>query len=440
VIFFIANFVYFAVLLQEAKQMIGELFYVILFLELLSNNAKSYKSSWMILVLALFGIVVSHYSMAFILVLLTLFTWFGGKLFFRNTVKRINASIIAFTSSLMFFWYLYVVPAGPFYKFVGVIKTIFGNFVGEFFSSGSRGADVQTALGLATRPSRLHYVGTYLYDVTILLILIGFIVLILAWRKKKINSEFGLMASLNVVLLISTIVVPQFSGLLELGRLYQVVLMFLSPLFVIGAEAIFESLQRIVRQKHHFKLNVEKQRITVALVLTLIILVAFFLFQTGVVYEVSNDPVPSSFSLSYYKMQSRPMLIHECDVFSTQWLSKYGDVTHISTNADTVSYSHVLVSYGTINDYMIFLLSSNDSENYQNPGLTSHVMISTLANTSYIYLGQFNVMNRIIQWYTRDNVTIAFSELPILNSTSGFINRIYSNGASEIEFRIPKSP
>ena len=301
-----------------------------------------------------------------------MFTWLGGKLLFRNTVKRINASIIAFTSCLIFFWYLYIVPAGPFYKFVGVIKTIFGNFVSEFFSSSSRGSDVQIALGLATRPSKLHYFGTYLYDITILLILIGFIVLILAWRKKKINTEFGLMASLNVVLLISTVAVPQFSGLLELGRLYQIVLMFLSPLFVIGAEAIFKSLQRIVKQKRHFKLNVEKRRTTIALVLTLIILVAFFLFQTGVIYEVSNDPVPSSYSLSYYKMQSSPMLVHECDVFSAQWLSNYGDVTHVPTYADTVTYTHVIEGYSTINDTLIFLLS-NDFKNYQNPGLTSHV-------------------------------------------------------------------
>ena len=213
VIFFISNYVYFIALLEEAKQMIGELFYVILFLELLNSEAKSYKSSWMIIVLALFGIVVSHYSMSFIFVLLTLIVWLGGKLFFRKSITKINASIVAFSSCLIFFWYLYVIPAGPFYKFVGTIKNVFGSFTTEFFSSSSRGSDVQAALGLVTRPSRLHYAGTYLYDLTILLILIGFIVLILSWRKKKINTEFGLMAFVNVVLLISTVVVPQISGL-----------------------------------------------------------------------------------------------------------------------------------------------------------------------------------------------------------------------------------
>jgi len=245
------------------------------------------------------------------------------------------------------------------------------------------------------------------------------------------------MAAINVALLISTVAVPQLSGLLELGRLYQVILMFLSPLFVLGAEAIFKFLLKIVRQKNHFKRNVEKQRTTIALILTLLILGSFFLFQTGVIYEVSNDPVPSSYSLSYYKMQNSPWVIHESDAFSAIWLSKYGDITYIPTFADTVSYTHVLESYSSINDNMIFLLA-NDYKNYQNPGLTSHV--SSFSNASYIYLDTFNVVNQVVQWYTRDNTTYPFSQVPILNSTNSFINRIYSNGASEIDFRSPPNP
>ena len=139
---------------------------------------------------------------------------------------------------------------------------------------------------------------------------------------------------------------------------------------MLGAEAVFKSLLKIVRQKKHFRSNIEKQRTSIALVLTLIILVAFFLFQTGVIYEVSNDPTPSSYSLSYYKLQNSPWLVQESDVFSAQWLFNYGDVTYVPTYADTVSYTHVLESYSMINDNMIFLLA-NDYNNYQNPGLTS---------------------------------------------------------------------
>jgi len=214
-------------------------------------------------------------------------------------------------------------------------------------------------------------------------------------------------------------------------------LMFLSPLFVLGTEAIFKFILKIIRPQRTFNRNVEKRRTSIAMALILIVLAAFFLFQTGVIYEVTNDPVPSSSSLSYYKLQSSPWLIKECDALSAQWLSKYGDVSYVPTYADTVSYSHVIVAYGMIEDDLVFLLS-NDYKNYQNPGLTSHT--SNFANASYIYLCQFNVANQIVQWYTRGNITYPFSEVPVLNSTSNFINRIYSNGASEIQLEIPKNP
>ena len=134
-------------------------------------------------------------------------------------------------------------------------------------------------------------------------------------------------------------------------------------------------------------------------------------------------------------MQNSTLLVHESDVFASQWLSNYGNINYVPTYADTVSLSHVLVSYSTINNGMIFILT-NTTEILRNPGLISHI-IPPIANTSYIYLRQFNVMKQLIQWDPRANITFTFNELPILNSTEAFISRIYSNGASEIEFRTP---
>jgi uncharacterized membrane protein len=434
VIFFVANYGFFTVLLTNAKQMIGELFYVILFLGLFGKDVNNHKNSWIIFVFVCFALVVSHYSMDFIFLLLVFFTWLGGKIFLKNTTVRINASIAAFASCLTFFWYVYIVQA-PFAKFVGLIKTGLSSFVAEFFSPASRGEDIQAALGIIARPSALHYVGTLLYDITIFLVLIGFISLIGKWRRREFNSEFFLVTSLNIVLLIAAVVVPQFAGFLEMGRLYQILLMFLSPLFVIGAEAVFKTVLSLRTRKRTLNLRDEKKRASYSLVLTLIILVAFFLFQTGLVYEITGDPAPSSISLSYYKMKDSPILIYESDVFSAKWLSKYGDVRHMPTYSDTVSLGHVLTSYSTIDTGMIFLLS-NTTGISRHPGLASYVM-PEVANTSYIYLRQFNVIKGIINWDTRAGIWYNLSELPILNSTGVFINKIYSNSASEIYYRVP---
>jgi len=435
VVFFAANYTYFTLLLTNAKQMIGELFYVILFLELLSSDANSYKSNLMILVLAIFGLVVSHYSMDFIFLIIIFFTWFGVKIFFKNAFTRINATFLVITSSLVFFWYIYIVPGGPFGKFTGTIRTTVNSFTTEFFSSSSRGQAVQAALGIATRPSKLHYVGTYLYDITILLILIGFISLVVKWRRKeKTNAEYTLIISLNIVLLIMAIGVPQFANFLQLGRLYEVLLLFLSPLFVIGVETIFKTFSRKGQITKSLNLKNENRKAVYSLILTLIILVAFFLFQTGFVYEITGDPSPSSFALSYYKMQDIPLLIHESDVYSAEWLSSYGDINSMATYSDSVNYAHVLNSYSTIDLNMIFLLSSST-------GIVRDVAllypVPKVANTSYIYLGQYNVKNGITWWDQTAHLYFNINDLPILNNTNAFVNRIYSNGYSETYFRSP---
>jgi uncharacterized membrane protein len=433
VIFFTANYTYFTALLTNLKQIIGELFYVILFLELLIDDVKSYKSSWVILIFGIFGLVVSHYSQDFIFLILIFSTWLGIKIFYRKIYSRINISLIAFTAVLVFFWYAYLSPsdAGPFSKFIGSMKTAFGSFTSEFFVTSSRGEDVQAALGLTVRPSMLHTVGTILYDITILAIFIGFISLVLISRKDKSKREYTLIIFANLTLLFLGIAVPFFAGFLEMGRLYGLVLMFLSPLFVLGGDAVLKTFSRLIKHKK-LKIRNDNTQVSYSIVLALIILVPFFFFQTGLIYEITNDSSPSSFSLSYYKMQDSSLLIHESDVFSAQWLSKYGDITHMPTYADSIAQSHVLQSYSTINQGLIFLLS-NSTQAIRADGVIP--VVPTNLNNSYIYLSQFNIHNNMVWWYQRMGISYKLTELPILNNTGAFISRIYSNGASEVYFR-----
>ena len=81
VIFFIANYVYFVALLQEAKQMIGELFYVILFLELLNNDSKKLQKQlddFSTCALRNSCLTLFH---VFHFYITNFITWLGGKLF-----------------------------------------------------------------------------------------------------------------------------------------------------------------------------------------------------------------------------------------------------------------------------------------------------------------------------------------------------------------------
>ena len=432
-------------ILQEAKQMIAELFFVILFLILFSKDANKGSSKWVVFIIAFFGLVVSHYSMDYMFLLFILFGWLGGKVFWKTAFTKIRATFLEFSLILTFLWYIFVVQAsygagGPFGKFVGVIQTTLSNFLSEFFSAESRGAGVQAALGIGSRPSTLHSVGTILYDLTILLILIGFISLSIKWRRKEFDSTFFSIIAGNLTLLVAAVVVPYFSGFLELGRLYEILLMFLSPLFVLGTLAVFEVILLLnpKRLKKSPTICSTQKKKNYCFVLTLMILVPFFLFQTGVFYEITGDPAPSSITLSKNRMEYSFGLIHERDVFSATWISEYGSIESKWTFCDRESLDVVLNSYGRIDRSMLLILSNSTEKDIAEGTYIRHdYTYDKDSNITYIYLSQLNILKGLIPWDFRTNTHFQIDQIPILNATGVFLNKIYSNGAGEIDYRVP---
>ena len=441
VIFFVANYAFFVVVLTNAKQMIGELFFVILFLILFSESAINKMNEWIILIVALFGLVVSHYSMVYIFLFFVLLAWAGGKFLRRRTVAAISASFVVLSCTFTFIWYGLVLqdPYGPLRKFAGAIGMTFSGFISEFFSPTSRGGDVGAALGLVNRPSVLHYAGTFFYDLTILLILLGFVLLLFKWKNGKFDTTFFSIITLSVVVLFSAVVIPNFADQLGLGRLYHILLMFLSPLFVLGIEALVVAISHFRILRRTPTLKDEQKKSIYGLLLTLVILTAFFLFQTGFIYEVTGDSDPSSIVLSRDKVANSTNLINENDVFSARWLSRYGKIDDLWTFADSVSLFHVLTSYSTIDRSMIILLSNNTDKWIADGTYVRHEnSLFPNLNTTYIYLSKFNVIHGIIYWDPGENMNFNASQIPIINNNDVvFVNRIYSNGASEILYREP---
>ena len=168
-----------------------------------------------------------------------------------------------------------------------------------------------------------------------------------------------------------------------------------------------------------------------------IVLVIFFLFQSGLLYEITADPVPSSITLSKSKMEDSHLLIHETDAFSAIWLSNYGDVEHIETVADTSNVEHVLSSYSTINPYMMFLLA-NQTEPLRFPGAIKNPTFdkaNVVPNVYYIYLGRYNLVTGMALMSWSIPVLYDINQLPIFNTTGTLSNRIFSNGPSEIYYQ-----
>lgn len=432
VFFFMATYGFYASIIAQGKQMIGELFYVLLFLVIFSETFSYKRNDWIIIMLLVFGLVVSHYSLSYIFMFLIASTVLGLKIIFRDRSFKIKPTLVAFSLCLTFLWYTTLVY-GPFEKFVSIIRYSLDNFLSEFLNLASRGESVQRVLGTIESPTILHSLGTYIYGLTTLLILVGFASLLWTWRKDKLHSEFFMVISLNMVLLFSAVIIPRFAGFLEMWRLYHIALIFAAPLFVLGLKSFSTGILKLRKGMNSLNSNHEK---LLCLILASIILVPHFMFQNGLVYEIAGDPTPSSIPLSKDKMGSITELIEESDVFSASWLSKYGDITDMFTYSDTVALLYVLQSYSDI-DRRMNLLLSNTTEKINYYDTWRYDGVNDFSNISYIYLRQYNVINERTFWDIGNNIQYNFTEIPILNNASSSLSKIYANSASEIYYTIP---
>jgi uncharacterized membrane protein len=203
-----------------------------------------------------------------------------------------------------------------------------------------------------------------------------------------------------------------------MDRMYHTVLLFLSPLFVLGGETFCEVLLKILSSEK------EKKKEFYSSVLILTLLVSFFLFQTGFVYEVARDPVPSSISLGKHRMDpftyTMSGLIYENDFLGAMWLSEHGNLKYTQVYSDVKSKTQVLTDS---------LIDVNNSVNVLSNS-------TVLANPSYIYLGRFNTMTRILLYDTMHRIKIQYNitEIYVFNNATIFNNKLYSNGACEIYY------
>lgn len=393
---FMAENTFFAEMLGLGRQMVAELFLVLLLIVLFDKrmNPISQKIAYAIFSVAL---VVSHYSIALIFSFLIVCAW----LFLYWTKKKprnLNFAWIIFFFAVMFAWNIYTVSSASFNSIMAFGDYIFGS-LGEIFNPASRGSDVMRGLGLASAPSILQWISRIFAYATEFLIVLGFATLIVKRRGRKLNDDYMVLTSLSIVLLGLCLVVPSFASSFNMTRFYHVLLFLLAPLFFVGSsEFVYIIFKR-------------RKEVYVA-VLALLILVPYFLFQTGFIYEICKYTSWSP-PLSGYRMESRPYVelgyIYTQDVYGALWLSNYSVFTS-EIFSDGISIYGVLTSYGAVNRERSLILTNTTEVS---PGDT-------------VYLNKLSLVYGIFLSTISLNVT---DILPVLNHT----NTVYSNGNCEIQ-------
>ncbi|MEM2293047.1 MAG: DUF2206 domain-containing protein [Candidatus Bathyarchaeia archaeon] len=392
---FMALSTFYTEMLGLNRQMIGELFFVLL---LLTISKKEMNRTNKILCFAIFSfaLITSHYALAVIFLFLISFA-FVFLLVLKRPSRTITTTMVVLFFVAMFLWYIYTSKSTIFNAFLEIGDNIYQQ-LGDFFNPRAREETVLKGLGLEPPPTIWNMISRMFAYLTEALIAIGFIALILKRTKIHLELETLLLTSLSMAFLAALILVPGLANTLNMTRFYHILLFFLAPLCLLGVETVVNITP---------KMNAKVW----SSILIILVLVPYFLFQTNFVYEVVK--VDSwSISLSKYRMDPirlRGMFgyFDSYRVSGAKWISNNVVVEFTRIYSDFYGKEE-LRAYGLV--YLGFI------ERISN--------VTKVSSNGVIYLSSLNIIDGKVVGSRVWNS----SELNFLND----MNKVYSNGGSEI--------
>lgn len=285
------------------RQMLAELMLALCLFFIVVSRWRLQITIPLILVCAILGLLF-HYAMGSIIIIYLVFGAAFLLLFKRRTLPVKWLSLVAVIVLIVGFGYYGLVGQGfPLYDWSDNLKaqvlrimpkaevptsTEGVTLPGASSTSLFAGQEplVQTALGLdlleASPDGKAFRVLQFLTQ--------GCIVLgcgYLVWNRKKYSPEFLAFAGVSAVLIGACIFIPGFSAMLNVSRFYHIALFLLAPALVLGGKVIFRNLK----------------------ILTLCLLIPYFLFTSGCVFEaikvkdISYVNIPYSIALSHERVE-----------------------------------------------------------------------------------------------------------------------------------------
>jgi uncharacterized membrane protein len=395
---FMAQATFYTEMLGLNRQMIAELFFVLLLLVIVNKKMKPVNKMICFMIFS-FALVTSHYALAEIFLFFVSFA-LVSLIVLKRPSKNITVSMVVFFFVVMFTWYIYTSGSATFNSFVEFGNYVYGQ-LGDFFNPASRGQTVLTGLGMAESPSIWNTLSRIFAYFTQAFIVVGFVGLVTKRTRIRIEKEYFILSLTAMAFLAMLILVPGLANTLSMTRFYHILLFFLAPFCVMGAEFIVKLLSK--REKE-FAVSA----------FLLIVLVPYFLFQTGFVYEVTGSD-SWSIPLSGYRMNALRLYgqygyTDTYSVYGTQWLSKNVDAKNSELYADGFSRNNVLTIYA-----MVYRGHVNGLSN-----------TTRVAENGVVYLSTLNAVEGVIpfgrlSWNTSE-----------LSSVFDDLNLVYANGVCEI--------
>ena len=305
VFFFMAIWIFYLVMPSLARQMIAELFFVLLIMVVMDREATASKKALFIVFGA--SLVVSHYSLSYIVMAFLILSLITLHLLREKKIQVTNYSVLLFIV-ICLTWYMYISSSVPLGSAVSIGQHIYQSFNVEFLNPFSRSASVALT---GTSPNVLHFANRILYYLVLLLMAIGAFKVVSRVMQKESPKEYLTFAIGSYILLAACIIVPFFSEQLGTERMFHLAAIVLAPFFILGAEAIVDALSSLARSITHFTSRLDAKKIV-----TSIMLVLLFLFDSGFAFEVAHNPWLNSPPLSLVSIENQ-----ERDVYLEQKIS-----------------------------------------------------------------------------------------------------------------------
>jgi len=401
------------------RQMVAELLFV-LSVFLLIDKRNGLRKRTVLFMIFSFGVIVSHYSTAYIYLLFIVFTFVLSYKYGNGGV--LTKEVVVFLCAVTFSWYIYI-SNSAFLGLTGAIGNMVTSFSRDLFNPSARSTYVFNMLNPSTSQSIVGLIQRLLVYCQNGLILIGVLMLFIRKKEVPFAREYKYISVLSMLLLVLGLVVPNLAPTLRFERFYQITLLFLAPFFIFGGLAIIGFIRKLsshlpssFRMPILGKLRPAIPR-NLSYQLIALLMITSFLFQVGFVSHVAGSG-PLSISLDLDKMATSENLytlyslyevyIPEQDVFSARWyLRIIGQESMVY--ADLFSRGDVLTSYALENRDRTYELSNT----------------TAVSHGAFIYLRYFNIHDNTI---VTEKTLLNTSDVSILNEC----DTIYSNGASKI--------
>ena len=382
--FAVSFYAFFQEFPQLGRQEIGMVFFVLVVSLLLDTNIKMGGKAKIALTLIFgFSLVISHYGTTYLLLLVwmaTLAVYLGRSILqkFAKVLSRrpmhvykklerpliLNIGILLTIGFITILWYTSVTNASAFKSITNIVTGIIDSLLSDpFDTSSNQGLNI---IARATS-TPLHSVGKVIQMGAQGLIGLGILSLFFKKSKYHFPPAYTNLAISALMVLIGCIVLPNFASALNTSRIITVMLVVLAPMSIAGIYFLLDMWKAFT--SFITKKKVEKTSPAWTTALSVLFVIVFLLFNTGLIYQVESEQHTSfalDGSIDYPRYNDR-------EIIGTKWLI-----------SEKVYYAYADAYRGPIfNEYFFHGIESYDD--FLNP--TKKVT----EKGNLIYLGTYNV-------------------------------------------------